>query len=217
MSALVWDQTTQKLYETGVDRGVLYPVSNNAYGTGVAWNGLTAVNESPSGAEPSDIYADNTKYLTLRSAETFGATIEAYTYPDEFAECDGSAQVATGVTIGQQPRKSFGLCYRTLIGNDTDGQDHGYKLHLIYGCTASPSEKSYQTVNDSPEAITFSWEVSTTPVNVEGHKPTAQLIVDSTKVDKAKLATLEAQLYGGENAEPKLPTPAEVIAIFATV
>lgn len=217
MSALVWDQTTQKLYETGVDRGVLYPVSNNAYGAGVAWNGLTAVNESPSGAEPSDIYADNTKYLTLRSAETFGATIEAYTYPDEFAECDGSAMVATGVTIGQQPRKSFGLCYRTLIGNDTDGQDHGYKLHLIYGCTASPSEKSYQTVNDSPEAITFSWEVSTTPVNVEGHKPTAQLIVDSTKVDKAKLATLEAQLYGGENAEPKLPTPAEVIAIFAKV
>lgn len=217
MSALVWDQTTQKLYETGVDRGVLYPVSNNAYGTGVAWNGLTAVNESPSGAEPSDIYADNTKYLTLRSAETFGATIEAYTYPDEFAECDGSAVVATGVTIGQQPRKSFGLCYRTLVGNDTDGQDHGYKLHLIYGCTASPSEKSYQTVNDSPEAITFSWEVSTTPVNVKGHKPTAQLIVDSTKVDKAKLDTLEAQLYGGESSDPKLPTPAEVIAIFATV
>lgn len=217
MSALVWDQTTQKLYETGVDRGVLYPVSNNAYGTGVAWNGLTAVNESPSGAEPSDIYADNTKYLTLRSAETFGATIEAYTYPDEFAECDGSAVVATGVTIGQQPRKSFGLCYRTLVGNDTDGQDHGYKLHLIYGCTASPSEKSYQTVNDSPEAITFSWEVSTTPVNVKGHKPTAQLIVDSTKVDKAKLDTLEAQLYGGESSDPKLPTPAEVIALFATV
>lgn len=215
MSALVWDQTTQKLYETGVDRGVLYPVSNNTYGTGVAWNGLTAVNESPSGAEPSDIYADNIKYLTLRSAETFGATIEAYTYPDEFAECDGSAEVATGVTIGQQTRKSFGLCYRTLIGNDTDGQDHGYKLHLIYGCTASPSEKSYQTVNDSPEAITFSWEVSTTPVNVEGHKPTAQLIVDSTKVDAAKLATLEAQLYGGESSDPKLPTPAEVIAIFA--
>lgn len=217
MSALVWDQSSERLYETGVDRGVIYPVTNNAYGTGVAWNGLTAVNESPSGAEPSDIYADNTKYLTLRSAETFGATIEAYTYPDEFAECDGSAQVATGVTIGQQPRKSFGLCYRTLVGNDTDGQDHGYKLHLIYGCTASPSEKSYQTVNDSPEAITFSWEVSTTPVNVEGHKPTAQLIVDSTKVDAAKLATLEAQLYGGESAEPKLPTPAEVIAIFATI
>lgn len=216
MSALVWDQSSERLYETGVDRGVLYPVTNNAYGTGVAWNGLTAVNESPSGAEPSDIYADNIKYLTLRSAETFGATIEAYTYPDEFAECDGSATVATGVTIGQQTRKSFGLCYRTLVGNDTDGQDHGYKLHLIYGCTASPSEKSYQTVNDSPEAITFSWEVSTTPVNVEGHKPTAQLIVDSTKVDKAKLATLEAQLYGGESSEPKLPTPAEVIAIFAT-
>lgn len=216
MSALVWDQSSERLYETGVDRGVLYPVTNNAYGTGVAWNGLTAVNESPSGAEPSDIYADNIKYLTLRSAETFGATIEAYTYPDEFAECDGSATVATGVTIGQQTRKSFGLCYRTLVGNDTDGQDHGYKLHLIYGCTASPSEKSYQTVNDSPEAITFSWEVSTTPVNVEGHKPTAQLIVDSTKVDKAKLATLEAQLYGGESSDPKLPTPAEVIAIFAT-
>lgn len=216
MSALVWDQSSERLYETGVDRGVLYPVTNNAYGTGVAWNGLTAVNESPSGAEPSDIYADNIKYLTLRSAETYGATIEAYTYPDEFAECDGSATVATGVTIGQQTRKSFGLCYRTLVGNDTDGQDHGYKLHLIYGCTASPSEKSYQTVNDSPEAITFSWEVSTTPVNVEGHKPTAQLIVDSTKVDKAKLATLEAQLYGGESSDPKLPTPAEVIAIFAT-
>lgn len=216
MSALVWDQRSERLYETGVDRGVLYPVTNNAYGTGVAWNGLTAVNESPSGAEPSDIYADNIKYLTLRSAETYGATIEAYTYPDEFAECDGSATVATGVTIGQQTRKSFGLCYRTLVGNDTDGQDHGYKLHLIYGCTASPSEKSYQTVNDSPEAITFSWEVSTTPVNVEGHKPTAQLIVDSTKVDKAKLATLEAQLYGGESSDPKLPTPAEVIAIFAT-
>lgn len=216
MSALVWDQSSERLYETGVDRGVLYPVTNNAYGIGVAWNGLTAVNESPSGAEPSDIYADNIKYLTLRSAETFGATIEAYTYPDEFAECDGSATVATGVTIGQQTRKSFGLCYRTLVGNDTDGQDHGYKLHLIYGCTASPSEKSYQTVNDSPEAITFSWEVSTTPVNVEGHKPTAQLIVDSTKVDKAKLATLEAQLYGGESSDPKLPTPAEVIAIFKT-
>lgn len=216
MSALVWDQSSERLYETGVDRGVLYPVTNNAYGTGVAWNGLTAVNESPSGAEPSDIYADNIKYLTLRSAETFGATIEAYTYPDEFAECDGSATVATGVTIGQQTRKSFGLCYRTLIGNDTDGQDHGYKLHLIYGCTASPSEKSYQTVNDSPEAITFSWEVSTTPVNVKDHKPTAQLIVDSTKVDKAKLDTLEAQLYGGESSDPKLPTPAEVIAIFAT-
>lgn len=216
MSALVWDQSSERLYETGVDRGVLYPVTNNAYGTGVAWNGLTAVNESPSGAEPSDIYADNIKYLTLRSAEAYGATIEAYTYPDEFAECDGSATVATGVTIGQQIRKSFGLCYRTLVGNDTDGQDHGYKLHLIYGCTASPSEKSYQTVNDSPEAITFSWEVSTTPVNVEGHKPTAQLIVDSTKVDKAKLATLEAQLYGGESSDPKLPTPAEVIAIFAT-
>lgn len=215
MSALVWDQSSERLYETGVDRGVLYPVTNNAYGTGVAWNGLTAVNESPSGAEPSDIYADNIKYLTLRSAETFGATIEAYTYPDEFAECDGSAEVATGVTIGQQTRKSFGLCYRTLVGNDTDGQDHGYKLHLIYGCTASPSEKSYQTVNDSPEAITFSWEVSTTPVNVEGHKPTAQLIVDSTKVDAAKLATLEAQLYGGAESDPKLPTPAEVIAIFA--
>lgn len=217
MSALVWDQSSERLYETGVDRGVLYPVTNNAYGTGVAWNGLTAVNESPSGAEPSDIYADNTKYLTLRSAETFGATIEAYTYPDEFAECDGSAVVATGVTIGQQPRKSFGLCYRTLVGNDTDGQDHGYKLHLIYGCTASPSEKSYQTVNDSPEAITFSWEVSTTPVNVKNHKPTAQLIVDSTKVDKAKLDTLEAQLYGGENTDPKLPTPAEVITLFTTL
>ena len=216
MSALTWDQTTQRLYETGVDRGVLYPVTNNAYGTGVAWNGLTAVNESPSGAEPSDIYADNIKYLTLRSAETFGATIEAYTYPDEFAECDGSATVATGVTIGQQTRKSFGLCYRTLVGNDTDGQDHGYKLHLIYGCTASPSEKSYQTVNDSPEAITFSWEVATTPVNVEGHKPTAQLIVDSTKVDAAKLATLEGMLYGGAESDPKLPTPAEVIALFAS-
>lgn len=219
MSKLVWDQTGERLYETGVDHGVLYLLDQtNAYKNGYAWNGLTAVTESPSGAEPTDLYADNIKYLTMRSAETFGATIEAYTYPDEFAECDGSASIATGVVIGQQSRKTFGLCYRTTLGNDTDGNDYGYKLHLIYGATASPSEKSYATINDSPDAITFSWEITTTPVNVTGLKPTACITIDSTKADADCLAALEEVLYGkdptgpetGDGVEPRLPLPDEV-------
>lgn len=222
---LAWDQTGERLYETGVDRGVLYhPDETNKYTKGYAWNGLTGVTESPAGAEATDLYADNIKYLSMRSAETFGATIEAYTYPDEFAECDGSAEIATGVKIGQQSRKTFGLCYRTVIGNDVNGNDHGYLLHLIYGCTASPSEKAYATINDSPEAITFSWEVTTTPVNVEGFKPTASLTIDSTKANATDLATLEGILYGtaagaeGTPAavEPRLPLPDEVAEIMST-
>ena len=222
---LAWDQTGERLYETGVDRGVLYHLDEtNKYTKGYAWNGLTGVTESPAGAEATDLYADNIKYLSMRSAETFGATIEAYTYPDEFAECDGSAEIATGVKIGQQSRKTFGLCYRTVIGNDVDGNDHGYLLHLIYGATASPSEKAYATINDSPEAITFSWEVTTTPVNVEGFKPTASLTIDSTKANATDLATLEGILYGtaagaeGSPAavEPRLPLPDEVAEIMST-
>ena len=198
MSKIVWDQTGERLFETGVDRGVLYPIQTGGlYNKGVAWNGLTAVTESPSGAEATDLYADNIKYLSMRSAETFGATVEAYTYPDEFAECDGSAQLVEGVVIGQQSRKMFGLSYRTVLGNDVDLNDHGYKLHLIYGATASPSEKAYATINDSPEAITFSWEVATTPVNVAGFKPTASVIIDSTKADPTCLKNLEDILYGG--------------------
>lgn len=225
MSKIVWDRTGERFFETGVDRGVLYPINNEGkYTPGVAWNGLTAVTESPSGAEPTDLYADNIKYLTMRSAETFGATIEAYTYPDEFGQCDGSAEIATGVIIGQQARKTFGLCYRTLLGNDVDGQDHGYKLHLIYGATASPSEKGYATVNDSPEAITFSWEVSTTPVNVNGFKPTACITIDSTKANPADLASLEEILYGKDAGaegtpaavDPRLPLPDEVAQIMST-
>lgn len=213
MSKITWDDTGKRLYETGVDRGVLYPIQEGGqYTKGVPWNGLTAVTESPSGAESTAIYADNIKYLNLQSAEEFGATIEAYTYPDEFAECDGSASIATGVIAGQQNRKMFGLCYRTILGNDVDGNEHGYKLHLIYGCKASPSEKAYSTVNDSPEAITFSWEVSTTPVNVPGYKPTASITIDSTKVDPEKLAALETILYGDEMSEAKLPMPEEVIS-----
>ena len=209
MAALTWDGSGERLYETGVDRGVLYVMSTGGtYGTGVAWNGLTGVTESPSGAEETALYADNIKYVSLYSAEEFGATIEAYTYPDEFAECDGSAELATGVTVGQQSRKTFGLCYRTLLGNDTDGQSHGYKLHLIYGATASPSEKAYATVNDSPEAITFSWEITTTPVNVTGMSPTACITIDSTKADAECLAALEAKLYGSEpSGTPTLPLP----------
>ena len=222
---IAWDQTGERLYETGVDRGVLYHLDeSNKYTRGYAWNGLTGVTESPAGAEATDLYADNIKYLSMRSAETFGATIEAYTYPDEFAECDGSAEIATGVKIGQQSRKTFGLCYRTVIGNDVDGNDHGYLLHLIYGATASPSEKAYATINDSPEAITFSWEVTTTPVNVEGFKPTASLTIDSTKANATDLATLEGILYGtaagaeGTPAavEPRLPLPDEVAEIMST-
>lgn len=217
MAALTWDGSGERLYETGVDRGVLYVMSTGGtYGTGVAWNGLTGVTESPSGAEETALYADNIKYVSLYSAEEFGATIEAYTYPDEFAECDGSAELVGGVTVGQQARKTFGLCYRTLLGNDTDGQSHGYKLHLIYGATASPSEKAYATVNDSPEAITFSWEITTTPVNVTGMSPTASITIDSTKADAECLAALEAKLYGSTepSGTPTLPLPDEVKTIM---
>lgn len=214
MSKLVWDQIGERYYETGVKYGVLYVQEAGAYPKGVAWNGLTAVTESPSGAEATPLYADDIKYLNLMSNEEFGATIEAYTYPDEFAQCDGSAAIATGVMIGQQSRKTFGLCYRTTVGNDADGNDYGYKLHLIYGALAAPSEKAYATINDSPEAITFSWEVSTTPVNVEGYKPTASVTIDSTKVDKEKLAALEAVLYGSESEEARLPLPDEIITLM---
>ena len=211
MSKLVWDQTGERLYETGVKQGVLYPMSDSgAYDLGVAWNGLTAVTESPSGAEATPLYADDIKYLNLVSAEELGGTIEAYTYPDEFAQCDGSATLIEGVLIGQQARRTFGLCYRTTVGNDIANNAYGYKLHLIYGALAAPSEKAYATINDSPEAITFSWEFSTTPVNVTGHKPTASIVIDSTKCDADKLAALEAVLYGSESAEPRLPLPDEI-------
>lgn len=217
MAKLVWDKTGDRLYETGVKNGVLYIPTAGVYSKGVAWNGLTAVTESPSGAEATSLYADDIKYLSLMSTEEFGATIEAYTYPDEFAACDGSAELADGVTIGQQKRSTFGLCYKTTIGNDTDGNDHGYKLHIIYGAQAAPSEKAYATINDSPEAITFSWEITTTPVNVTGAKPTASLVIDSTKADPSKLAALEDILYGkdGEPAsEPRLPLPDEIKSLM---
>ena len=215
MSKIVWDQTGERLYETGVKQGVLYIPASGIYSKGVAWNGLTAVTESPSGAEATALYADDIKYLNLMSNEEFGCTIEAYTYPNEFAACDGSASLAEGVSIGQQPRKTFGLCYRTTLGNDTDGNDYGYKLHMVYGCLAAPSEKAFSTINDSPEAITFSWEVSTTPVNVAGHKPTAHLEIDSTKADPVKLAALEKILYGSEESEARLPLPDEIAALMA--
>ena len=217
MAKLVWDKTGDRLYETGVKNGVLYIPTSGVYSKGVAWNGLTAVTESPSGAEATALYADDTKYLSLMSAEEFGATIEAYTYPDEFAACDGSAELADGVMIGQQKRSTFGLCYKTTIGNDTDGNDHGYKLHIIYGAMAAPSEKAYASINDSPEAITFSWEITTTPVNVTGAKPTASLVIDSTKADPSKLAALEDILYGkdGDSAtEPRLPLPDEIKSLM---
>lgn len=211
MSKLVWDETGKRLYETGVKKGVLYlQTSGAAYDKGVAWNGLTAVTESPSGAEPTALYADDIKYLNLQSAEEFGATVEAYTYPDEFAECDGSATLVEGVVIGQQARKMFGLSYVTTLGNDIDGVAHGYKIHLIYGAQASPSEKAYSTINDSPEAITFSWEIATTPVNVTGFKPTSCIIIDSTKVNEEKLKAFEDILYGTEMEEARLPLPDEV-------
>jgi hypothetical protein len=217
MAKLAWDNIGERLYETGVKQGVLYPISNTGvYDKGVAWNGLTAVTESPSGAEATPLYADDIKYLNLMSNEEFGGTIEAYMYPDEFMECDGSASLVAGVSIGQQPRKTFGLCYRTTLGNDVASNDYGYKLHLVYGALASPSEKAYATINDSPEAITFSWEFSTTPVNVTGHKPTASLTIDSTKVDAEKLAALEAILYGSESEEPRLPLPDEIATIVTT-
>jgi hypothetical protein len=215
MARLTWDNTGERLYETGVDHGVLYiPDGNGDYTNGVAWNGLTTVTESPSGAEATALYADNIKYLDLRSAEEFGATIEAFTFPDEFLQFDGVATPQPGVSVGQQSRGTFGFCYRTNVGNDVDGSDYGYKLHLIYGASAAPSEKAYATINDSPEAITFSWEVSTTPINAGGGlKPTSQLIVDSTKVDSADLTTLEDLLYG-QSGNPQLPSPEAVIAIF---
>ena len=214
MAKIEWDKTGERLYETGVKNGVLYVQEGGAYPKGVAWNGLTAVTESPSGAEATPLYADDIKYLNLLSAEEFGATIEAYTYPDEFAECDGSASLADGVMIGQQARKTFGLCYRTAIGNDIDGNDHGYKLHIIYGALAAPTEKAYATINDSPEAITFSWEVTTTPVNVTGAKPTASITIDSTKATPEKLAALEKILYGDTEVEARLPLPDEIKQLF---
>ena len=215
MAKLAWDNIGERLYETGVKQGVLYPISaTGVYDKGVAWNGLTAVTESPSGAEATPLYADDIKYLNLMSNEEFGGTIEAYMYPDEFMECDGSASLVAGVSIGQQPRKTFGLCYRTTLGNDVASNDYGYKLHLVYGALASPSEKAYATINDSPEAITFSWEFSTTPVNVTGHKPTASLTIDSTKVDAEKLAALEAILYGSESEEARLPLPDEIATLM---
>lgn len=217
MAKLVWDETGKRFYETGVKMGVLYvQQAGGAYNKGVAWNGLTAVTESPSGAEANPMYADDIKYLNLFSAEEFGATVEAYTYPAEFEQCDGSASISKGVTIGQQERKQFGLCYRTTLGNDTDGNDHGYKLHLIYGAKASPSEKAYATINDSPEAITFSWELTTTPVNVTNHKPTANLVIDSTKVSAAAMTALEKALYGDQSNEARLPLPDEIVQIITT-
>ena len=214
MAKLVWDEVGKRIYETGVDKGVLYVQDEEgAYGKGVAWNGLTAVNEAPSGAEPTPLYADNIKYLELTSKEEYGATIEAYTYPDEFEACDGSAEIGAGVVIGQQSRKVFGLCYRTVKGNDVKNNDYGYKIHLVYGCKAKPAQKNYQTINDSPEAITFSWEVSTTPVEVEGFKPTATVTIDSTKVTAEKLKSIEEALYGTESVEPKLLLPSEILAI----
>ena len=212
---LRWDQVGERFYETGCKNGVLYVGgSGGVYGKGVAWSGLISVTESPSGAEPTPIYADDMKYLNLISAEDFAATIEAYTYPDEFTVCDGTASLADGVTVGQQTRKPFALAYRTAIGNDSEGTDHGYKLHIIYGATAAPSEKAYSTINDSPEAMTLSWELSTTPVEVPGMKPTAILTINSTKVDADKLAALEAILFGSESADARLPLPAEIKELF---
>jgi hypothetical protein len=223
MSRIVWDKTGERFYETGVKNGVLYvKTTGGAYGAGVPWNGLTAVTESPSGAEANPLYADDTKYLNLISNEEFGGTIEAYTYPDEFKVCNGEAELAAGVVIGQQSRKEFGFCYRTTMGNDTDGNDYGYKLHIVYNALAAVSEKAYATINDSPEAITFSWEFTTTPVEVEGFKPTACVTIDSTKVDKAQLAALEAVLYGTDGTgegntggkEPSLPSITEIANMF---
>lgn len=224
MPKLVWDQTGERTYETGTRNGVLYPrnTATGAYDTAVAWNGLTAVTESPTGAEPTDLYADDIKYISILSAEEFGATIEAYTYPEEFAICDGTAQIADGVYIGQQPRQTFGFCYRTVLGNDIQQDAYGFKLHLLYGCLASPSEKSYATINDSPEAITFSWEITTTPVDVAGHRPTASITIDSTKADATKLTALMDILYGTDGTgDPdtgtvgRLPLPAEVMTLMA--
>lgn len=215
MSKIIFDNTGEKIYETGVDHCVLFVRDGNTYQTGVAWNGITAINESPSGAEATPIYADNIKYLNIVSGEDFGATIEAYTYPDEFTECDGSAEIVAGVKIGQQTRKPFALCYRTLIGNDVAGTGHGYKLHFIYNAQAAVSAKNYKTINESPEAMSFSWEISTTPEVVEGFKPTATVTVDSTKVDSTKLKTLEDKIYGTENSEPTMPTISEIVSLLS--
>ena len=214
MAKLVWDQSGQKFFETGISNGVLYVSDGQGgYLNGVAWNGLISVAENPSGAESNPVYADNIKYLNIISAEEFGATIEAYTYPDEFMECDGSAQVVAGVNIGQQARKSFGISYRTRVGNDVAGDNLGYKIHVIYNCQAAPSGKTYSTVNESPEAITFSWEVTTTPVPVEGYRPTATVVFDSTKIDAGKMAAVENALYGGTSSEPGLPSIEELLAL----
>lgn len=216
MAQLTWDEVGKRFYETGVDRGVLYlPDAGGAYVNGVAWNGLTSVSETPSGGEPSAQYADNIKYLNLVSAEEFGATVEAFTYPDEFQQFDGLGVPTPGVAVGQQNRRTFGLAYRTRIGNDIDGDDHGYKLHLVYGCQAAPSEKAYNSVNDSPEAATFSWTLTTTPVPVTGMKPTSIITIDSTKVNAAALAALEQVLYGTAGVDPSLPMPDTVIAMFS--
>lgn len=215
MAKIVWDQIGERFYETGVKNGVLYVQNDEGnYENGVAWNGLTAVTESPSGAEATALYADDIKYVNLMSAEEFGATIEAYTYPDEFEACDGSASLVAGITIGQQPRKAFGLCYKTVVGNDVQGNALGFKIHLIYGAKAAPSERAFQTINDSPEAITFSWELTTTPVNVAGFQPTANLVIDSTKVAPEALAKIEAKLFGSDEEEPTLLLPDEVVALI---
>lgn len=216
MSKLVWDKTGERYYETGVEKGVLYPAVGGEYPKGVVWNGLTAVNESPSGAEANPLYADDIKYLNLMSNEDFGASIECFTYPDEFLACDGCAELAPGVVVTQQKRSTFGFSYVTKIGNDTDGADYGYKIHLVYGALASPSEKGYSTINDSPEAATFSYEISTTPVEVPGMKPTAHIAINSTKVNTEELAALETILYGSDDAEARLPLPEELITIFKT-
>ena len=215
MAKLVFNNVGERLFETGVKNGVLYVMGDDgAYENGVVWNGLTAVTESPSGAETTPLYADDVKYVVIYAAEEFGATVEAYTYPEEFEQCDGSAAISEGITIGQQTRKSFGMCYKTSVGNDVQGQDYGYKIHIIYGAKAAPSEKSYSTINDSPEAVTFSWELSTVPVPVEGHNPTATMVIDSTRVPAEKMALIEAKLYGSEESEATLPLPNEILDLI---
>ena len=215
MAKLVWDEVGSRFFETGVKNGVLFVQNDEGgYDNGVVWNGLTAVTESPSGAEETPLYADDIKYVVFYSNEEFGATVEAYTYPEEFEQCDGSASLGKGISVGQQARRSFGLVYKTAVGNDIQGQDFGYKIHIIYGCKAAPSEKAFATVNDSPEAVTFSWEISTVPVNVEGLKPTATVVIDSTKCDAEALAAIEAKLFGSEDAEATLLLPDEIKALM---
>lgn len=215
MAKLIFNNVGERLFETGVKNGVLYVMGDDGtYENGVVWNGLTAVTESPSGAETTPLYADDVKYVVIYAAEEFGATVEAYTYPEEFEECDGSASIFEGITIGQQTRKSFGMCYKTSVGNDVQGQDFGYKIHIIYGAKAAPSEKSYSTINDSPEAVTFSWELSTVPVPVEGFNPTATMVIDSTRVPAEKMTLIEDKLYGTEDTEATLPLPGELLALL---